>query len=422
MDNLKLYRCCVRAIAPLLRLYLKIRIRLGKEDAGRIFERFGVASIRRPAKTNMIWIHAASVGEAQSVFSMIDKILLAREDVAVLLTTGTKTSAQLVQAKLHSRFLHQYVPLDHPEWVSNFLRYWQPNLAIWVESELWPNLIVMTAESGIPLMLLNARMSDRSFANWQKNPAFIRRMLECFAHVMAQNQVYARYFQFLGARSVEVSGNLKLAALPLPYDADEYLVLRGQIGSRPIWLCASTHDGEEKSAIAIHKLLRRDFPDLLTIIAPRHPHRSGKIQSELAAAQIDFSTRSRKDPITTDNEIYLADSIGELGLFFALSKIVFMGGSFKSKGGHNLLEPARYECAILYGPEMQNFADLDRAMRDNQAAIVVRNDLELHSFAHRLLMDDAMAKNLGARAKQIATGQDQILDLVLSRIYSVMGG
>ncbi len=420
MNKLTLYRWTLYAIAPFLRLYLKIRVRLGKEDPARIGERFGRAGIPRPGG-RLIWIHAASVGETQSVLILIERLFWLYPNITVLLTTGTKTSAEFLKPRLHHRLLHQYIPLDHPGWVENFLDHWMPNFAIWVESELWPNLISQTRAKNIDIVLLNARMSDQSFESWQKNPKFIAQLLKNFSHVMAQNEVYARYFAALGASPVEISGNLKFAAAPLPYREVDRSWLQQSINGRPVWCAASTHEGEEKSVGEAHRALRQKYPGLLTVIAPRHPQRSTKIQNELKIIGLNVAVRSRGQAITPSTDIYLADTIGELGLFFSVCKIVFMGGSFKVKGGHNLLEPARYGCAIVYGPQMQNFLDLHQSMQSAQAAWVVNNDLELQSFAQRLIGDTYIAQSLGQRAMMVAKGQDQILDFVVSRLQPYIG-
>ncbi|TAH36035.1 MAG: 3-deoxy-D-manno-octulosonic acid transferase [Alphaproteobacteria bacterium] len=420
MNKLTLYRWTLRAIAPILRLYLKIRVRLGKEDPQRLCERFGRATMPRPAG-RLVWIHAASVGESQSVLTLIERLFILYPNITVLITTGTKTSAEFIKPRLHSRLLHQYIPLDHPGWVDSFLHHWMPNFAIWVESELWPNLISQTKARNIDIVLLNARMSDESFESWQKNPGFIAQLLKNFSHVLAQNETYARYFTALGASPVEISGNLKFAAAPLPYRQADRHWLQQSIGSRLVWCAASTHEGEEKSIGEAHRVLRQKYPGLLTIIAPRHPQRSTKIQNELRILGLNVAVRSRGQAIAASTDIYLADTIGELGLFFSVCKIVFMGGSLKVKGGHNLLEPARYGCAIVYGPQMQNFVDLHQAMQSAQAAWVVNNDLELQSYVQRLLGDIYISQSLGQRALAVAQSQDRILDFVVARLQPYIG-
>lgn len=407
-------------LAPLLRVYLRLRVRWGKEDPSRIGERMGESVAARP-NGRLIWFHGASVGECQSALPLIQKILAAYPDISILLTSGTKASAEFMWPHLSPRLIHQYVPLDHPKWVERFLMHWQPELGIWVESELWPNLISQSHAMGIELILLNARMSEKSFIQWQKMPGFIHYLLARFSLVLAQSETYGRFFSALGANPVEISGNIKFAAPPLSYDLQELQKWQAVLGERKIWLAASTHEGEEKSIAKTHSALRREYPDLLTVIAPRHPPRSAKIQTELRSMGLSLAVRSQNQMPSDTTDIYLADTIGELGLFFALCPVVFIGGSYAAQGGHNLLEPARFGCAILYGPNMQNFRELNDVMQHHAAAQIVRNDVELLGFASRLLSDNDLRDAMGARAKKIASGEDQILDEVLLRLSAWLG-
>ncbi|MGH6979608.1 MAG: 3-deoxy-D-manno-octulosonic acid transferase, partial [Stellaceae bacterium] len=273
MSLLNFYRSLTVAVGPFSSVYLAQRRRVGKEVPGRISERRGQASRARPAG-RLIWIHAASVGEIASVLSLVDRLLEERE-VSVLITTGTVTSARLVEERAddHGRVIHQFVPLDHPGYVRAFLDHWRPDLAMWVESELWPNLIHEARGRGIPMLLLNARMSARSFRGWQRLPSVIRPLLGGFDLCLAQDSIHADRLKQLGARHAMCVGDLKSAAAPLPVASAELERLARQIGDRPIWLAASTHDGEEAIAADAHRALQRDLPSILTLIAPRHPSR-----------------------------------------------------------------------------------------------------------------------------------------------------
>lgn len=420
MNKFILYRWTLLALAPILRAYLKLRIRMGKEDSARIGERYGIAGIRRP-QGRIIWIHAASVGETQSMLSVIERILNYYPDLHILMTTGTRTSAEFLSQRKVPRLIHQYIPLDHPKWVDAFLDHWQPSLGIWVESELWPNLIAQSKKRGMELILLNARMSDDSFKQWQRMPAFIDAVMKSFSLILAQTETYASYFRALGAPNVEMSGNLKFAAPPLPYNQNDFADLQSRVADRKIWVAASTHEGEEKAAAQLHKQLKPGFPALLTIIVPRHPNRAAKILEELRPLGLQISQRSARQPITPSTDIYLADTIGELGLFFALRPPVFMGNSLKTKGGHNLLEPARYGCPILHGPNMQNFVELSQLMQHYSATIIVPTELDLLANVNRLLTDRDAAQAIGLRAAQAAQSQDQILDWVFLRLQPFLG-
>ena len=277
---LGLYRGLTTAGLPLIQLLLRRRAARGKEDPSRIDERRGVASLQRPDGP-LLWLHAASLGEAQSVLVLIDRMVRERPTLNVLMTTGTVTSAKLMEERLPKRALHQFVPVDRPAWVRRFLDYWRPDLAVWVESELWPNLLLETAARGTPMVLLNARISAGSHTGWKRARGLAQRLLSSFSLVLAQDETIAGRLRDLGAANVTVSGNLKTAAAPLPATAAELLALQDAIGARPVWLAASTHDGEEAIAGAVHAAIAQNRPGLLTIIAPRHPQRAAEIAAHL---------------------------------------------------------------------------------------------------------------------------------------------
>jgi 3-deoxy-D-manno-octulosonic-acid transferase len=252
--------------------------------------------------------------------------------------------------------MHQFVPVDLPSAVAQFLDHWRPELALWVESELWPNLALATRGRGIPMILVNARLSARSEARWRAVPGLIRPILSSFALCLAQDETQAERFRRLGARRVISVGDLKAAAGPLAADPRQLALLRRQTGERPCWLAASTHAGEEEIAAEAHSVVARTHPGLLTIVAPRHPARGAAIAAMLRGRGLRVARRAAGEPISASTEIYLADTMGELGLFFPLAGIAFIGGSLVPKGGHNPFEAARLDCTILHGPDMRNCA------------------------------------------------------------------
>src|ERR1700676_4942748 len=295
------YRTLAAAAAPLIGLYLNARCRRGKEDSARLGERFGIPSAAR-LPGPLVWVHAASVGEASSVLALIERILGERPELEIVMTTGTVAAARLVADRLPARARHQFAPIDVPRAVERFLDHWHPDLAIWVESELWPNLVLAAHRRGIALLLANARLSARSMARWQVLPGLVRPVLGAFALCLAQDEVQAERFRRLGARPVASVGDLKAAAIPLPADPAMLAALRDQIGGRPVWLAASTHHGEEAIAAAAHVRIARDFPRLLTIIAPRHPVRGPAIADMLRARGLCVARRSASEAIAGDTE------------------------------------------------------------------------------------------------------------------------
>lgn len=349
------------AAAPALRLLLRRRAVRGKEIADRLAERRGIDATPRPPGT-LIWLHAASVGEAMSILPVLCELRAAAPAVHVLLTTGTVTSARLLAERLPALGLHKYVshrflPLDVPIWVTRFLDHWKPDVAGFVESELWPNLLAGCRRRRIPMLLINARLSARSFARWRRLPGLITPMLSAMTDVQAQSQVDAHRFRALGAAGVSVPGNLKFAAPALPVDDAELARLRALLAGRPAWIAASTHPGEEAAIFAAHHDLAARHAGLLTILAPRHPERGAAIAAEARAADLTATRRSLGEPPPPAG-VWIADTLGELGLFYRLAPIAFVGRSLIAPGGgQNPLEPARLGCAVAAGPHVGNFPD-----------------------------------------------------------------
>jgi 3-deoxy-D-manno-octulosonic-acid transferase len=409
-----LYRTLTAASAPLVVRYLDSRCRRGKEDGERLGERLGVASAARP-RAPLVWVHAASVGEANSVLVLIERILAERPAIEVLMTTGTVAAARLVQTRLPERARHQFVPVDLPRAVERFVDHWHPDLAIWVESELWPNLVLATTRRGIPMLLANARLSARSLARWRLLPGLVRPVLRGFALCLAQDEVQAERFRRLGADPVASVGDLKAAAAPLAADPAALALLRRQIGARPVWLAASTHAGEEEIAAAAHVRIAREHPGLITIVAPRHPVRGPGIAELLRARGLHVARRGAGEAIAADTDVYLADTLGELGLFFRLAGIALIGGSLVRKGGHNPFEAARLDCAVLHGPDMANCAALAGALDAAGAALTVGDSASLACAVSRLLGDPTERTARAAAAARIAAASGGALDAVLHR-------
>jgi 3-deoxy-D-manno-octulosonic-acid transferase len=409
------YRALTWLLPPLALLYLRRRQRRGKEVGPRLHERRGVASAARPPGP-LLWVHAASVGEATAMLRLIERLLATRPGLEILVTTGTVASAELLEKRLPQRARHQFVPLDLSPWVRRFLDQWRPDMALWVESELWPNLVLTTHSRGIPMMLVNARLSARSYRRWRRWPWLIRPMLGAFALCLAQDPDQRERLRRLGAREVTTVGDLKAAGAPLPVDQLQLRRLRGQIGLRPLWLAASTHDGEEAVAAAVHSRLAESHPGLLTIIAPRHPVRGDTIADMLATGGWRVARRSRGEPIDAGTNIYLADTIGELGLFYNLAGIAFVGGSMTPKGGHNPFEAATLGCAVLHGPDMSNCTGMAAALATAGASETVTGPDDLARAVSTLLTDHRLrADRIAAGATAAAAGQS-VLDIATARL------
>jgi 3-deoxy-D-manno-octulosonic-acid transferase len=411
-----LYRAATKVARPLVVAYLGRRRRQGKEDSARFGERLGRASLARPAGP-LVWVHAASVGESLSVLILIERILSERPGLSVLMTTGTVGAARLIEPRLPRRALHQYVPVDLPDAVERFLGHWRPDLGIWVESELWPNLVLATARRQIPMLLLNARLSPGSHARWRALPGLVRPILSCFALCLAQDETQAAWLRELGAVDAGCLGDLKTAGDPLAADPDALAELRRQIGDRPRWLVASTHPGEEEVVAETHRAIGSAHPGLLTILAPRHPGRGEEIAAMLRSRGLRIARRSRSETIAAETDVYLVDTLGEMGLFYRLAGIVLIGGSLGSgAGGHNPFEAARLDCAILHGPDMRNSAVMASAMQAAGAAEIVGTADQLAAAVMRLIADPGQRDARASAAARAAEAGRGVLIAVLDRI------
>ena len=383
------YRIAGIAATPFMPAFLSWRARRNKEDRARLGERRGFASLPRP-EGPLVWVHAASVGETNAVLPLIRRI--ASEYGPVLLTTITVTSAQIAAARLPVGAMHQFSPLDISPWVQRFLRHWRPGLALFVESELWPITMTTLAGSGIPQILVNARLSERSFRRWGRMERFVRPLFSRLTLCLAQSPGDAERYRAIGVARVEVTGNLKFdVPMPVP-DENAVAVLRRQIGSRPVWLAASTHEGEEAVAVEVHRALAAAQPGLLTIIVPRHPDRGPAIAEMVAAAGLPLALRGRGEPVSAATGIYIANTLGELNLFYRAVPVTFVGGSLVPRGGQNPIEPVRCEAAVLHGPHVANFADVYAAL-DVSGSEMVGDATELAAAVNRLLDDPARARN-----------------------------
>ena len=382
---LSAYRLAGAAAYPVMGTYVGWRATKGKEDPSRRRERYGLAGKPRPDGP-VIWVHAASVGETISVVPLVETIL--GYGVNIVLTTGTVTSAQVAKERLGERIIHQYVPLDLKPAVSRFLDHWQPDLAIIAESEIWPMTILELGARRVPQVLVNGRLSDRSFNSWKKRAYLAEALFENLAHVVAQSDVDGERFLALGARPVTVSGNLKVDTSPPPADERALHGLKRQIGSRPTWAAVSTHDGEEAVAAEVHSMLSGTHSGLLTIIVPRHTDRATALAAEFAAMGLNVVLRSTGERIHADTDILIGDTIGEMGLYLRLTEIAFVGRSLTAEGGQNPLEPAMLDTAILAGRYVQNFRESYQRLIDSGGAKLVRDRDMLAGAVNFLLLNE----------------------------------
>jgi len=402
---LRLYKNAARIAPPALRYMLRKRAARGKEISARLPEREGISTLQRP-HGKLVWVHAASVGETMSVLPVLQEL---SGRIHILLTTGTVTSAQLAAERLPQGAIHQFVPLDVPAWAARFLAHWRPDVAVFLESEIWPNLLAGCDALHIPRLLLNARISGNSTANWRHVPKLARRLLGGFSAILAQSAQDAVNFRLLGGRVLEW-GNLKFVAAPLPVDTAALAVLQAQIPG-PVWLAASTHPGEEKIIATAHADLLAQCPDLVTIIAPRHPERGPEVAA-LCGGAPSRALGQAPEP----GKIYVADTLGELGLFYRLAPFAFIGNSLVGHGGHNIIEPALLARAVIAGPHLENFMEAAALLRAANMLVEVEDATSLTKVAAAWLAvppDGAAAAACFAGAAELPR---RVASLIMSQI------
>jgi 3-deoxy-D-manno-octulosonic-acid transferase len=410
---LRAYRLISAAAAALTPLLLARRMQRGKEHRLRLPERRGVSGIERPPGP-LVWLHGASVGELISVLPLIERIR-ARE-VNVLVTSGTVTSGGLAKQRLPRGVIHQFVPLDVPIFVRRFLNHWQPDLTLFVESDLWPNIMIETSQRGVPMILVNGRLSENSFRRWRYLPDAIVNLLRRLDLCLARTPADAERLSELGAPHVVTTGDLKLDGPAPPADPAKFAALADAIGNRPVIAAASTHAGEETAMIDAHRRLRANFPGLLTLIAPRHPERGGAVAAIARSSGLKTRLRSRGELPDATTDVYVADTVGELGLIYRLAPIVFVGGSLVKHGGQNPIEPAKLGAAILHGPHVWNFAEIYAALDRAHGAETVADASKLTAGFGALLAQSEARARVADAARTTVEGLSGALERTLQSL------
>ena len=419
----KVYRGAMTALAPAMWWIVSRKLKRHGVPAIRLHERLGHPSIARP-EGPLVWFHGASVGESLSVLTLIDALLDRRPDLQVLMTSGTATSAEVLAQRMPERCQHQFAPLDAPGPVGRFLDYWRPDAGIFVDSEIWPNMLVMGHGTGARLALVNARLSRKSVEGWQKYPDTSAFILDQFDLIITQNREAAENLRAMGAPENRLQSglNLKSTSKPLPVDELEAARLRGLLDGRPLWLAGSTHPGEEDIILAAHKRLLATHPNACLILAPRHPERGDEVHKLIHNQGFSAARRSMGEPLGPQTQVYLADTLGEMGLWYSLSPIVFVGGSLVEIGGHNPFEPAQFGAAILTGPHVSNFRETFDPLLSLGGAVTVADSDELTDTLLRLLGPDSQRVQMGQTAKGFADRGREALDQIVTDVLSVIDG
>ena len=416
--GLAAYLALSPALEPIARSILRRRIANGKEDPQRSEERFGRPSAARP-EGEIIWLHSASVGEVMSILRVVEVIGSRCPDIRFLITTGTLTSAELLRRRMPDRTIHQFLPYDFRNAVAGFLDYWRPSVGIWTESELWPVLVCETHRRNIPLLFVNGRMSTRSYRRWRWIPGFAASLLGRYSLALVQDDATGRYLRSLGLPKsrIEVTGSIKMGAGTLPHDESEVEAFRDALQGRLVWLAASTHPGEEELIGEAHALLSESRPGILLILVPRHPERGPEVASRLAERGFSVGRRSTGSLPTECCQIYVADTLGELGLWYRVAPVSFIGGSLVQSGGHNPYEPALLGSAILHGPHVTNFRQDFGRLDSAGATICVSNPQQLSSAVVRAL-EPEIAAGMTRAALAVCAEGDAIVDRAVAAILS----
>jgi 3-deoxy-D-manno-octulosonic-acid transferase len=398
---------------------LRRRARAGKEDPARLAERLGRATTARPDGP-LIWLHGVSVGESLSLLPLIAALRASRPQLTLLVTSGTVTSAEVLAKRLPAGVIHQFAPVDGPAAARRFLDHWRPGAALFVESELWPNLIAAAQARGVRLALLSARMTDASAESWSHAPATARALLQAFDLVLPQDAATEARLQGLGARSGPHL-NLKLMGDAPPVDPGLLAVLRRGIGGRKVVLAASTHPGEEALIAEAFRQATDGGPPAVLIVAPRHPDRGPAVAADLEARGFTVARRAADQPLEPQTRAYVADTLGELGAFYAAADAVTMGGSFiEGVGGHNPLEAARMGAAVVTGPYVFNAREIYAQMFAEAAAIEAADVVALARHLRGLLDNPTIARRIGEAAATYAARQGRALDAAMALIEPLL--
>ena len=413
----RIYNTLLRILYPIvIKPYIEKRKKNGKEDIKRFNERIGRPSKPRP-EGKLIWMHGASVGESISMLPLIQRLLETYPDAHIMVTTGTTTSAEIMAKRLPERAFHQYLPIENPSYAARFVKHWRPDIALWFESEFWPSMLSCIKRKNIPLILVNGRISNKSFKRWQQFEFAIKEILDCFTLCLGQSEQDEYRLRVLGSKNTLCLGNIKYAGLPLPIDEAKKQEIASQIENRTVWLVSSTHDDEEFKIGKFLNELKQKIPGLLTFIAPRHPHRGVEIKEKLQKELgLNVSLRSANEKISPKTDVYIADTIGELGIWYELINLVFIGGSLIPHGGQNFMEPSRCRDAVIVGPHMHNFTDAINRAKKADAIIQVNDVIDLMAMVENLLTNPDLLEAKRSLAYNWAYGEAKVLDGIVEKI------
>ncbi len=413
---MKIYQIISILLLPLIILYIFFRVFRKKEDKARFKERFAFSD-NKINNEEVIWINAVSVGEMNSALILVDEILQQNKKCKILFTTTTLTSADILAQKIKNydnRVVHHFLPVDSYIIVNKFLNKWRPKSAIFIESEIWPNFLYLCHKKNIPAYFINARMSIKSGKRWKIAKKIGLDIFFYFEKITAQSQEDRSNLMQITKKEVLFFGNLKSQAKILEYNEKQLQKLKDLTKDRKIFLAASTHKSEEEKIINVHNALKNEYSNLLTIIIARHPKRADEIIEIIG--DLSFCQRSKKEEISAKNEIYLVDSLGELGIFYKLCDFAFIGGSLVNVGGHNPFEAINLECVVLSGKNVSNFKQIYQELSKNEGCILIEDEKQLMQEVKSLFKDKNRLKKLSENAKSIIKENSNIAKKITTLI------
>ena len=415
---LKLYSLISPIIAYIWIIRIFIKSWGERDEISRIDERMGISSCKRP-KGKLIWFHAVSLGESISILPLI-KLLVKNKNINVLITSSTASSAYIISKQLPNKAIHQFSPIDYHKWIDRFIDHWKPNIALRVESELWPNTLNALEFNQIPILLLNGRISQKSFKKWKTFPKLARDVIKTIDLILAQSQNEAKKFEQIGAENIVVIGNLKNSSPPLPIDSIFKKQLAYKINNRPVWVAASIHNKEEQLVINTHIYLKKIWPNILTIIAPRHPEHEKKIKQISKRLNLKCSNRTDDNLPNTNTDIFILNTYGELGTIYSITPIVFIGKSLSAIGGQNPLEPSRFGCQLLFGPHMENFLEISQEILERDIGIQVENQQSLNRAVSKLFKNPKERENIQKALNPLLEAGQKKLSICYEKIINYM--
>ena len=410
---INIYKILMTLLFPLFKAtYIKKRQRIGKEHPIRFNERVGIYKKKRP-EGKLYWFHGASVGESVSMLPLIDRLLKEDENLSIMVTTGTITSAEIMEKRLPARAFHQFIPFDVPSYVKNLINHFNPDAVLWFESELWPSFLSEIKKKNIPFILVNGRISDKSYSNWKKFKFVSKELLSCFSLCLGQSEQDKNRLKFLGAQKVDCVGNLKYAGMPLDVDKEKLAELKEKINGRRVFVISSTHNNEEEQFADHIKHLQEFVPNVFIIVAPRHPERGIEVTNMFRRKGYTVAQRSKDEPITDDVEIYVADTIGEMGLWYGVGEVSFIGGSLINRGGQNFNEPARCKNAVVVGNFMTNFSDMINRAKVNNAVWQLSSATDVIEYVINLFTEPELLKERQENAYAWTVLENKVLDGII---------